>query len=605
VITGETVECLPDGIQVGLYPQGVALICTGTVLAGRYRIEQHIASGGMGDVWQGYDRVLGRTVAVKCLRAPALEPAFVDRFRGEARVLATVDHPGVVDVYDFGEDPEFGVYLVMRYVDGESLAHALAREERLDAEATMRLVAEAADALHAAHEKGVTHRDVKPGNLLLRRDGATMITDFGIARSASAVGHTLTGTLLGSASYIAPERASGRPATARSDIYSLGIVAYQCLTGQLPFAGDSPLQIALRHASDDAPPLPEEVPAGVREVVERAMAKDPAARWPSAAALAVAARRAIAPAPARRRIRLRLALPAPGRRIFGRLGRQALSLAAAAALAVAFIAASVLILGHGHNPPADDQAAATPGATNPAAIAGPTGLPAVPAVASPAPSASGAAPTAASTTPPAGASASTDPMRVVDTVIPAMPTNLTATPVSASTIRLRWTDNSTDENGFTVTNGFMSQNTGANATTFDWGGLTPGARMCFRVRSFNAAGVSAFDPTPPQPPVCAASLPVTATGGAGPAAPSNLVAIRDNANTIRLTWTDNSTDESGFTITNTTSGVSQNAVANATTFYWGGLTTGTTVCFRIHSFNSAGVSADDPAPQQAAVCATP
>jgi tRNA A-37 threonylcarbamoyl transferase component Bud32 len=574
------------------------LICTGTVLAGRYRIEQHIASGGMGDVWQGYDRVLGRTVAVKSLRAPAVEPSFVDRFRGEARILATINHPGVVAVYDFGDDPEFGVYVAMMYVDGESLAHTLAREERLDAEATMRLVAEAAEALHAAHEKGVTHRDIKPGNLLLHRDGGTMVTDFGIARSATAIGHTLTGTLLGTASYIAPERASGEPAGPRSDIYSLGVVAYQCLTGQLPFAGDSPLQIALRHAQDEPPPLPEDVPPAVREVVERAMAKDPAARWPSGAALAAAARRAVAPARERRRIRVTLpvrVLPGSVRPILRRLGRQVLALAAAAVLAVAFIAATVAFLGR--HAPAHD-AAVDPGTTNPSVVAsaGRAAVPA-PATGSPGAVASATGPiTVAETGKPTPSAGTTGSTRAAG--VPPMPTNLTATPIGANAIRLQWTDNSTDENGFTVTNGFVLQNAGPNATSFIWGGLAAGSRVCFRVRSFNSAGVSVFDPPAPQAPVCATSL-----SGAGPAAPTDLSAAPDNSNTIRLMWTDNSTDETGFTIT-TDGGMSQNVAANTTAFYWGGLTPGTTTCFRIHSFSSAGVSPDDPAAQQPSVCAT-
>lgn len=558
------------------------------MLAGRYRIEQHIASGGMGDVWQAYDRVLGRTVAVKSLRAPAVEPSFVDRFRGEARIMATISHPGVVEVYAYGEDPAAGVYLVMKYVDGESLAHTLAREERLTVEATMRLVAEAAEALHAAHEKGLTHRDVKPSNLLLCRDGSTVLTDLGIARSATAVGHTLTGSLVGTASYIAPERAAGQEATARSDIYSLGVVAYQCLAGQLPFAGDSPLQIALRHAHDEPPPLPADVPPGVREVVERAMAKDPSARWPSSAVLAAAARRATAPAQTRRRIRL--ALPDRVPRAVGRLGRPIASVAGAAALAIVVVATSVAILGH-H--PGTEGKAADPGAT---VVGGGTVPAEVPGAGSPAAGTTGPTATAGATRP-AGPSGTAGPTQAAGTALPAMPSGLTATAVSATTIRLQWMDNSANESGFTVIDGSMSRNAGANATTFDWGGLAPGTSTCFKVRSFNSAGVSAFEPVA-QPGICATSL-----SAAGPAAPSDLLATPDNPNTIRLTWTDNSSNESGFTIT-TAGGVSQTVVANTTTFYWGGLAPNTTVCFRIRSFNSTGVSAYDPPPQQASACAT-
>ena len=150
----------------------------------------------------------------------------------------------------------------------------------------MALVAQAADALHAAHDKGVIHRDVKPGNLLVRPNGTLVLTDFGIARSAMVGQLTAAGSVLGTASYISPEQASGATATALSDVYALGVVAYQCLSGHRPFEGDNPLEIAMRHVRDAPPPLPADMPPVVRQVVERAMAKDPAARWPNAAALA-------------------------------------------------------------------------------------------------------------------------------------------------------------------------------------------------------------------------------------------------------------------------------------------------------------------------------
>jgi hypothetical protein len=356
----------------------------------------------------------------------------------------------------------------------------------------------------------------------------------------------------------------------------------------LPFAGDSPLQIALRHAHDEPPPLPADVPPGVREVVERAMAKDPAARWASGAVLAAAARRATVPAQARRRIRL--ALPGRVPRAFGRLGRPIASIAGAAALAVVVVATSVAILGH----PGTEGRAADPGAT----VAGGGTVPAeVPGAGTPA-AAGTTGPTAtAGATRPAGPSGTAGPTHAAGTALPAMPSGLTATAVSATTIRLQWMDNSANESGFTVINGAMSRDVGADATTFDWDGLAPGTSTCFKVRSFNSAGVSAFDPAA-QPGICATSL-----SAAGPAAPSALLATPDNPNTIRLTWTDNSSNESGFTIT-TAGGVSQTVGANTTTFFWGGLAPGTTVCFRIRSFNSAGVSAYDPATQQAPVCAT-
>jgi serine/threonine-protein kinase len=156
----------------------------------------------------------------------------------------------------------------------------------------MSLIAQAADALQAAHETGIVHRDVKPANLLVRRNGTVVLTDFGIARSAGAAQLTAAGSVLGTASYIAPEQAAGQQATALSDIYHLGVVAYYCLAGRPPFEGDNPLEIAMRHVREAAPPLPPDIPPQVRDIVQRAMAKDPASRWPTAAALETAARRA-------------------------------------------------------------------------------------------------------------------------------------------------------------------------------------------------------------------------------------------------------------------------------------------------------------------------
>jgi len=271
------------------------MISPGSVLGGRYRLEERIASGGMGDVWRGVDDVLGRTVAVKIL-LPALldDPGFTERFRGEARTMATVNHPSVVDIYDYGSDNSAGAYLVMEYVEGDALSRTLGRVGRLTPGRTMALVAQAADALYAAHEKGIVHRDVKPGNLLVRPNGTLVLTDFGIARSAGAAQLTAAGSVLGTASYISPEQAMGQQATPLSDIYALGVVAYQCLAGRRPFEGDNPLEIAMRHVRENPPPLPPDIPPPVRAIVERSMAKDPAARWPTAAAFAALARRTAA-----------------------------------------------------------------------------------------------------------------------------------------------------------------------------------------------------------------------------------------------------------------------------------------------------------------------
>ena len=268
------------------------MISPGVTLGGRYRLDERIAGGGMGDVWRGTDEVLGRTVAVKIL-LPALldEPGFAERFRGEARTMATINHPGVVDVYDYGSDQQLA-FLVMEYVEGDALSRTLSRVGRLTPARTMALVAQAADALQAAHANGIVHRDVKPGNLLVRPNGTLVLTDFGIARSALVGQLTVAGSVLGTASYISPEQASGAVATAASDVYALGVVAYQCLSGHRPFDGATPIEIAMKHVRDNPRPLPADIPPAVRSIVDRAMAKDPGARWPTAAAMAGVARQA-------------------------------------------------------------------------------------------------------------------------------------------------------------------------------------------------------------------------------------------------------------------------------------------------------------------------
>ncbi|RZU50960.1 serine/threonine-protein kinase [Krasilnikovia cinnamomea] len=268
------------------------MISPGVTLGGRYRLDERIAGGGMGDVWRGTDEVLGRTVAVKIL-LPALleEPGFAERFRGEARTMATINHPGVVDVYDYGSDQQLA-FLVMEYVEGDALSRTLSRVGRLTPGRTMALVAQAADALQAAHANGIVHRDVKPGNLLVRPNGTLVLTDFGIARSELVGQLTVAGSVLGTASYISPEQASGGVATPASDVYALGVVAYQCLSGHRPFDGATPIEIAMKHVRDIPRPLPPDIPPAVRAIVDRALAKDPATRWPTASAMAAVARQA-------------------------------------------------------------------------------------------------------------------------------------------------------------------------------------------------------------------------------------------------------------------------------------------------------------------------
>ncbi|WP_406674313.1 protein kinase [Nonomuraea sp. N2-4H] len=288
----------------------------GTTLNDRYVLGDRLGGGGMGEVWRADDTVLGRTVAVKVLM-PALseDPTFIQRFQNEARAMATLRHPGVVDVYDYGVCEVEGrrvSFLVMAYVEGESLDRVLRRGPH-GVEATMRLVAEVADALAAAHAQGIVHRDVKPANLMVRAGGGVVLTDFGIAHSASAGNLTATGTMLCSAGYCAPEMATASDVTPAVDIYALGVVAYECLSGQLPFQGDTPVQIIFKHLNSPVPRLPDSVPPGPRQVVARALEKSPEARWQSAPQMAEAARRALSaprelPAPRRRSKALRAGL---------------------------------------------------------------------------------------------------------------------------------------------------------------------------------------------------------------------------------------------------------------------------------------------------------
>ena len=270
----------------------------GDMLSDRYRLDERLATGGMGEVWRATDLLLGRTVAVKVLLPTLLtDPGFAARFRAEARMMAALRHPGVVQVYDYGESAVAAgsvVYLVMAYVDGEPLSARIAAAGRLTAGETMSVVANAADALEAVHAVGIVHRDVKPANLLVQPDGTVVLVDFGVAHDAAATRLTGTGMVLGTALYMAPEQVSGWPLSAATDVYALGAVAYQCLVGHPPFSGGTALEVAVRHLHDEPPPLPDDVPAPVRAVVGRALAKRPEARYPSAAAFAAAARAATA-----------------------------------------------------------------------------------------------------------------------------------------------------------------------------------------------------------------------------------------------------------------------------------------------------------------------
>jgi len=261
------------------------------LLAGRYRLGSQIAAGGVGEVWRAEDTVLTRLVAVKLLRAEfAGHAEMQERFRAEARHAGALSHPAIARVYDYCEpSPEHPAFLVMELVDGPSLAAVLAAGP-LGAAQTLDVVAQVASGLKAAHAAALVHRDIKPANLLLAADGQVKITDFGIAHVAGSVPVTRTGTVMGTPAYLAPERVSGASATPASDLYSLGVVAYECLAGSQPFTG-KPLEVAAAHRDLPLPPFPHAVPADVAQLVAELTAKNPAARPASAQEVATRAAR--------------------------------------------------------------------------------------------------------------------------------------------------------------------------------------------------------------------------------------------------------------------------------------------------------------------------
>lgn len=258
----------------------------GAALGNRYRLERRIAVGGMGEVWQAYDESLTRPVAVKVLRDEyAGDSGFLNRFRTEARNSAALSHPNIATLLDYGEQGG-SAYLVMELVVGEPLSDVLERTPVLSAAHLIPVLAQTARGLACAHEAGVVHRDVKPGNILIARGGRVKITDFGVSRSAGQPTMTASGMVMGTAQYLSPEQAVGRPATPLSDLYSLGVVAYEALVGHRPFTGPTAVDIAVAHVNDPVPPLPPSVDRPLGALVMRLLDKDPARRPQSADELA-------------------------------------------------------------------------------------------------------------------------------------------------------------------------------------------------------------------------------------------------------------------------------------------------------------------------------
>jgi serine/threonine-protein kinase len=260
---------------------------TGDVVSGRYKLEAHLGSGATSAVWRARDLDLGRVVALKVLHGAGVDPELAGRFEREGVVLGRLSHPNVVPVFANGTD-EGRPYLVMAYIEGPSLDRVLA-EGPLPVDEAMALAADVAAGLAAAHAAGVVHRDVKPANIVLSDDGVPHLVDFGIARADDLTAMTRADHVLGTASYLSPEQARGEVPGPATDVYALGCVLHELLTGRPPFTGDTPLAVAYKHVHDDPPRIPR-VPDDVEAVVRRALAKDPAERYATGAAFEAALR---------------------------------------------------------------------------------------------------------------------------------------------------------------------------------------------------------------------------------------------------------------------------------------------------------------------------
>lgn len=258
----------------------------GHLLNERYRIKERIGGGGMANVYLAFDLILERNVAIKVLRMEFInDPEFVERFDREAQAATSLSHPNIVSIYDVGDEDDI-LYIVMEYIDGLTLKEYIVQEGPLSVEKAVDIMEQLTSAIQHAHENGIVHRDIKPQNVLIDEKGTVKVTDFGIAMAMSATALTQTNSVLGSVHYLSPEQARGGKATKKSDIYSLGIVFYELVTGELPFSGQSPVSIALKHLQNETPSVRElnaSVPQSVENIILQATTKDPFHRYQSVA----------------------------------------------------------------------------------------------------------------------------------------------------------------------------------------------------------------------------------------------------------------------------------------------------------------------------------
>ncbi len=331
----------------------------GTVLSGRYKLEAKLGSGGMSTVYLARDTTLDRSVAVKVMhREMSEQEDQLQRFRQEARAVAKLSHPNVVAVIDAGEDGGHP-YIVFEYVEGETLKQRINRVGALDPQEALAYAIEIARGLTVAHDRNMVHRDIKPQNVLIDSEGRAKLTDFGISRQLEQDGMTATGRVLGTTDYVAPEQAMGHPVDQRSDVYSLGVVLYEMLVGQVPFHADSQVGVAMKHVNEELPDVQQrrpELSAAAAMVVERATAKDPAQRYQEVGDLiddlgtALEVEAARAGATTGEATSVLDAVPPAERKLSGGSGRRSWLLIGLGVLAAAAILLALQLIGSGNGP---------------------------------------------------------------------------------------------------------------------------------------------------------------------------------------------------------------------------------------------------------------